>query len=234
MNFCKCVSMLWTVCRQNSPTLVTVGDAIASFLDSPDPYTQGRCLTSKAAVGHGPLRWKLEGSKRPNTRPPALAYDAPIRRRWFTAASARRWIISMALCIIALIVAVALFGAGVHSVKSSYSGQDPLKLGFGKVDSRALINYGLPTTLVGSVLIANLPQAILSFLYLAYNGLLTSMLLSSEWSRRFAPWSTLSPMLTLRNQATFSGLRASVRRHLVEVSDLPTGYNFHIHSLYRY
>ncbi|KAI9881436.1 MAG: hypothetical protein M1823_006650, partial [Watsoniomyces obsoletus] len=36
--------------------------------------------------------------------------------------------------------------------------------------------------IIGSILIANLPQAILSFIYLHINGLLTSMFLASEWS----------------------------------------------------
>lgn len=95
MNFCKFVSMFWTVFWQKSPTLVTVGDALASFLDSPDTLTQGRCLTSNDDIGKGPLQWLLEGSRLPNTRPPAVAYQTPIRRRWFAAGSARRWIISM-------------------------------------------------------------------------------------------------------------------------------------------
>jgi hypothetical protein len=187
MNFCKCASMFWTVFWQKSPTLTTVGDALASFLDSPDTLTQGRCLTSKVDIGKGPHRWQQRGSKSPNTRPPAIAFDATIRRRWFTAASIRRWIISMGLCISALIVALSLLGTGVGSLTTNYAVQDPLKLGFGKVDSRALINGGLPTSLVGAVLSANLPQAIVSFLYLTYNGLLTSMLLSNEWSRKFSP-----------------------------------------------
>lgn len=33
-----------------------------------------------------------------------------------------------------------------------------------------------------SVIIANLPQVILSYLYLLYNGLLTSLLVAGEWS----------------------------------------------------
>ena len=54
------------------------------------------------------------------------------------------------------------------------------------MDSRALIDLRLPSKgtfgLVSSVLIANLPQAIVSFLYLMYNGLYTCMHLAAEWS----------------------------------------------------
>jgi hypothetical protein len=40
-----------------------------------------------------------------------------------------------------------------------------------------------PTGLIATTLLANLPQGILSFLYLTYNGLFTCMLGSYEWSR---------------------------------------------------
>jgi hypothetical protein len=183
MNLCKCLAMFWTVFGQKSPTLVTVGDALASFLDSPDPLTEGRCLTSKVDIDReGPLRWHLSS---PDTRPPAIAYHAPIRHRWFAAASTRRWLISMGLCTLALIAAAVLLGIGVRSFKMNNRGRDPFTSGFGKVDPKSLIDIGLPNSFLGAVLIANLPQAIVSFLYLTYNGLLTSMLLSSEWSRKF-------------------------------------------------
>ena len=119
----------------------------------------------------------------PNTKPPAKAYHARFRRRWFAAASMRRWAVTMGLCSSALIVAAALLSIGVHALRYNNQGQDPFTLGFGAVDTRTLISAGVPQSLVGVVLLANLPQTIVSFLYLTYNGLLTSMLLSSEWSR---------------------------------------------------
>lgn len=36
--------------------------------------------------------------------------------------------------------------------------------------------------LIPLILLVNLPQVLLSFLYLTYNGLFTSMLLAKEWS----------------------------------------------------
>ncbi|KAI7066054.1 hypothetical protein KC340_g14348 [Hortaea werneckii] len=62
---------------------------------------------------------------------------------------------------------------------------------FGAVDSRALLDAGLPRlgseSLVLSVLLANLPQAIVSFLYLAYNALFTCMCLAHEYSKYGLP-----------------------------------------------
>ena len=51
--------------------------------------------------------------------------------------------------------------------------------------SALITGWELPSTgtsaLVLSVLVANIPQPILSFLYLLFNGLCTSMLLADEW-----------------------------------------------------
>lgn len=56
-NAVKSLAMFWTLRRQKDVTLVTIGDAIASYLDEPDELTKGRCLMGKVDVSHGPLRW---------------------------------------------------------------------------------------------------------------------------------------------------------------------------------
>lgn len=59
------------------------------------------------------------------------------------------------------------------------------KLGFGAVSSESLIKIiSMPKGqggIIASVLLANTPQALLSFLFLTYDGLLSSMLLMEEW-----------------------------------------------------
>ena len=62
-------------------------------------------------------------------------------------------------------------------------------LGFGTVTAESIIQIGDyhgsqsgPGALLLMILISNSPQLILSFLYLTYNGLFTSMLLAKEWS----------------------------------------------------
>lgn len=58
-------------------------------------------------------------------------------------------------------------------------------LGFGTVTSESLVSFslGLGTTGIHlSILIANSPQVLLSFLFLTYNGLFTCMLMNHEWS----------------------------------------------------
>ena len=58
-------------------------------------------------------------------------------------------------------------------------------LGFGTVTSQELItlfSFHGPSGLILTILIANSPQILLSFIYLTYNGLFTCMLLAEEWS----------------------------------------------------
>lgn len=59
------------------------------------------------------------------------------------------------------------------------------QLGFGTVTPRALLNIRIPGSfgLLATLMIINLPQLLLSTLYLAYNGIFTCMLLGEEWSK---------------------------------------------------
>lgn len=193
MNLGKCITMFLTLYRAKDLTLVTLGDAVACYLDNPDELTKGRCLMAKVDVDKGPMRWRLRSSTGfwaniPNTRPLPMTYWAPLRRRWFAAASTRRWCVTMCLCIATLCTAAGLLGTGVNNTAQYLNeGQTVFSLPFGGVDSRAVINANLPSGAVGglisAVLLANLPQAIVSFLYLTYNGIFTSMLLAHEYSK---------------------------------------------------
>ncbi|KAI6829734.1 hypothetical protein KC340_g8408 [Hortaea werneckii] len=198
MNACKCICMFLTLRRRREEPLVTVGDAISSFLNRPDRLTKGRCLMAKVDVHRGPLRWRLRAAgKTSNTAPLPVTYHAPLQRRWFAAASAKRWLITICLCIAALITAGVLLGIGVQKLSRYTSYSEAFSMGFGSVDARALIDAGLPKGgsggLVSAVLLANLPQAIVSFLYLTYNGLFTCMLLSHEYSK-FGPTGRKRPL----------------------------------------
>lgn len=56
--------------------------------------------------------------------------------------------------------------------------------GFGKPDTSTLIggnSYGRHLSPVATSLLANAPQLVVSYIYIAYNGLLTSMLTTAEW-----------------------------------------------------
>ena len=57
-------------------------------------------------------------------------------------------------------------------------------LGFGAVTGELLVSWNKTSSggLLLTVLVANSPQALLSFLFLTYNGLYTCMLMANEWS----------------------------------------------------
>jgi hypothetical protein len=55
-------------------------------------------------------------------------------------------------------------------------------LGLGAVHSTTLISGWEGNTVIANVLVANLPQPILSFQYILFNGVFTSQLLCHEWS----------------------------------------------------
>lgn len=89
-NLCKMIIMGYVAWKRPSEPLVTVGDAIASFLDQPDPTTIGMCLAGrdhfgkmsspKPASDPGLSNWG-EGTMRYNLRASS----------WGRAVSMRRW-----------------------------------------------------------------------------------------------------------------------------------------------
>lgn len=90
-----------------------------------------------------------------------------------------------------MITVIGLLGFGIaranYNNGQSFSFKAFFDLGIGAVHPMTLISgWHLPsiggTTIVASVLIANIPQPILSFLYLLFNGIFTSFLLAHEWS----------------------------------------------------
>ena len=91
-NIVKAVCMGLTLhkYRRYSP-LVTLGDAVAHFLDHPDPQTKGRCLFSRR---HVEAQWTWErchGAKHNELGVDPEEYN-PKRQLWKTAPSGRRWV----------------------------------------------------------------------------------------------------------------------------------------------
>ena len=89
-------------------------------------------------------------------------------------------------CVLVLSVTAWLLSLSVKSLKDNGHRSDISSLwamGFGAIDETNLLHESRSLSFMGTVLLANLPQAILSFLYLLYNGLYTSMLLTDEWTR---------------------------------------------------
>ena len=171
-NFMKALCMFLVLWHQRSRPLVTIGDAIESFLQDADLTTENMCLADKYTFATND--W--EDSPKSYLKK---------KHQWSYSASSRRWEITNVLCILTLVVASVLLGIGLRNTALSSTKITHLwSLGFGTVTSESLLAWNKPGSggLILTVLLANSPQALLSFLFLTYNGLYTCMLMASEWS----------------------------------------------------
>lgn len=174
-NFLKKLCMSLLLRHQTSPPLVTIGDAVESFLQDRDPTTENMCLADKYDnYTFGARHW--DDSTRSYLKK---------SHRWFSSASWRHWLTCNLLCISALLVAgsflfIGLGNPALETIKLSHL----WKLGFGAITSESLVSWNMPGSggLLLSVLVIDFPQALISFLFLTYNSLNTCMLMASEWS----------------------------------------------------
>ncbi|KAI1108456.1 hypothetical protein F5Y14DRAFT_83968 [Nemania sp. NC0429] len=171
--------------------LYTLGDAIASFLREPAPETADRCLAPREdflTKRRFRNRWiKERPDLTQHVRPKPYKKED---RYWGSAASPRRWFVLLALCLGVIILVGVLLGLGIISLKSRYLPTDIpglSALGFGALGQYTFLNNGLSgggsAGFVRSVLVANLPQLIISFLYLFYNSMVSTFLVQREFSR---------------------------------------------------
>ena len=156
-----------------------------------DNTTAGNCLGSKSGFKKTSPWTKLPSQYRRQ------------RHRWFASASYTRWFITTILCIVTLIAAIVLLDIGVRSIGSDSATSNAFTLGFGAINVSATITLdSLYGNVLASILVANSPQLLLSFLCFAYNGLWTCMLLAAEWSsytQTRKPLRTTSPTGTQRS-----------------------------------
>ena len=171
--------MLYVVFSVKDDPVMTIGDAIESFSMNPDPNTRGMCLLSINDVRSKDFKGLADQPPRPYASSP---------RRWHQAASQRRWTLFIILFSGALLSVVGLFGFAVYSLPAR-SRSNLWGLGFGTVTPQTLITgwtltamANADTAIVSATLIANLPQVVLSFLYITLNGIVTSMFVAREWS----------------------------------------------------
>ena len=82
-NLVKAICMVTAVIRSQEPTLVTLGDAMDSFLRIPDPTTRGICFADREFM-------KREWRRGWRTRPRQWKQQGV--QRWWTSASKRRWL----------------------------------------------------------------------------------------------------------------------------------------------
>ncbi|KAK2760007.1 hypothetical protein FQN54_002743 [Arachnomyces sp. PD_36] len=186
-NLAKALTMLSILLRRASTPLINTGDAVSSFLDTTDHTTAGLCLSSKKDFPKGTAWTKsslLTSQKGRQTWKPARCW-------WFSIPGVKRWILTLLPAVIAIGVSGRLLNLGLNNLGVAGKATDIASLatmGVGAVNPLSVLRDDmekerfLPSTLTGFILLANLPQLIVSVIYFAFNSLFTCMLLAHEWN----------------------------------------------------
>lgn len=185
LNLAKAVIMFLAIRWMKGIPLLTLGDAIASFLERPDPYSKDACLLTRKEATHEMI-WLGKLTDRPRI------YNGR-KRRWHAGSGIFRQILIVVLLVIALGVIGFLYGWGITFIRESgfsSSLSDQWNMGIGTVNPATIITFtDMPSSgaagLVWSAFIANVPQLILSLIYFTYNGILTAYFLGAEWQTYF-------------------------------------------------
>lgn len=183
-NIIKLVCMFLATQEDRYEVLITIGDAITSFLQRPDPTTANDCMVDMSTMRlwgpqdyvwkshHKNSHWKLL-----RRLPPPLRPENPPRRP-------RMRVNAVNICICALsytftLIAITLFLALVfHDDETISSGFD---VGMGEINSATLLTQ-LSDSFVVNILIVNCIQLLVTGLYFLYNDALTRMLLAAEYN----------------------------------------------------
>ncbi|KAK4993546.1 hypothetical protein LTR66_005998 [Elasticomyces elasticus] len=177
-NLIKAVCMALTLRAQRKPALVTLGDAVASFLEEPDPETEGRCLYSKDLF-QAEWRWVRHHDRDAATIDPEQF--EPKREYWAKASSKRRWFATYTLYAAAITLAGYAISRSLENQPANI--KQLWATGLGTLNGNNLLS--MDTSVIGGVVLANVPQAVLSYLYLMFNALYTCMLVAEEWTHYF-------------------------------------------------
>lgn len=92
-NVVKLSAMLVILCHYNQPTLLTLGDGVASFLERPDPATKQMCLWSKKN-----FRKRAEWRQKDRWNTVPKKYEPKLYPEWSGSAATKvRWNVTVGL-----------------------------------------------------------------------------------------------------------------------------------------
>lgn len=179
MNIVKCIVTFYVAFRLRDTPLVTLGDAIESFLVQPDPCTRGVCLATAHEMAH---QFSSATDHRPILR--AKTFDGT-RYRWHKIISKRQWTLLAGL--FSLMFAGLILGLVLGTARLTPATiKNALSISIGTVQAQNLVlgarigSLGASGVLI-TALIANAPQALLSFVYMVYNSMFTLMYIGEDW-----------------------------------------------------
>lgn len=145
--------------------LVTLGDAIASFLRDPDPSTRNNSLLTKENVRTGMGGWGFTEGK----------YWSPTRSHfWFRSPSLSQWLTAgfWWLATAGLVTGVLVLAVTSHTPVALSS--------FGVPDAHSTYLVPATTPAAALAIVSAIPQLLLAGLYFSTNALLTAYFLSRE------------------------------------------------------
>ena len=214
--------------------LCTIGDAITSFITEPDPTTQNMCLVTRnymveyyRSLKNDPQVNQHLYGRRPElqhfgsgaigwTPPEPQTWRATRNFRWYHAPSGIRWGWGILFYSACLITTLGLLGRAIGFYTGDKSLSALANLGLGHPNSQTMINGWAISSMsnkaaatVLSVLVANTPQIVLSFLYFSINGICTCMSLASEWGRFSYANATRNGPKTLRTSEPSGNQRST-------------------------
>ncbi|KAL2849951.1 hypothetical protein BJY01DRAFT_138957 [Aspergillus pseudoustus] len=212
-NFFKAVLIMLALILLNNAPLLTIGDAIASFLRTPDEVTEGESLLSREMVRS---RWKQRKLLRfyssigkaatfctfklrlvnipvPHNLELGSYSPRPLKDSEDTTAYSadpkRRWsslsTTRWVICLFTYASSIAIcIGLLIHGVTRMESQDGVWTSGLASINTKTMVNtLNWPGGLIPNTLIANIPQLIFSLLYFMCNTILTNMALAAEWDR---------------------------------------------------
>ncbi|KAM0278932.1 hypothetical protein ACHAQH_004899 [Verticillium albo-atrum] len=165
--------------------LVTLGDALASFLTLEDKTVRGACLLTKSDVQQG--RWASIIHQ--------AQYYIPAGHLWARSVSFPRWVIWATIWVAPTTFVSTLLGLALQSdggFANPIAGLIPNPKAF-----HFLIDQS--TSHAALAILSSLPQLLLAALYLATNALLSMYYLSNELSLYAIPGASLPLRISSRN-----------------------------------
>ena len=174
-NILKVIGIAYVAFRLGEAPLVTVGDALQSFIRHPDRTSEGMCLANHASV---------VASTKLGYTTTSMRYE-PDQHRFYEAATWRQWSFLLILFAVAGVGTSVCLALGIQNLKGDTTIENAWSIGLGTVKPENLVmGWNLPgygnTSIAVSTLIANAPQALFSFLYVCYNSLFTVMFMTRE------------------------------------------------------
>ncbi|OJD17200.1 hypothetical protein AJ78_02693 [Emergomyces pasteurianus Ep9510] len=183
LNFLNIACIFMAARDTRVDVLLTIGDAISSFLSRPDPNSRGRCLSSKSNVYTRAFISSSETRYSQVNIPQRL----PRFKRWFNAVNSFHWYITVALYFASLAGSIYLHRIAFSSLKSEYEGGSLPGLSTyssqpTSVTSVSSVKSSTSRDSMSLMLLANTPQLVVSISYFLYNKVVTSMLLAAEYN----------------------------------------------------